>query len=43
MDARPSDALVLALRGGAEIRVAEHVLEQARTDKNVDELPDDEA
>lgn len=40
VDARPSDALVLALRSGARIRVAEHVLEQVRTDKNVDKLPD---
>ncbi|MFT4542477.1 MAG: bifunctional DNase/RNase [Planctomycetota bacterium] len=32
VDARPSDALALALRAGCTIRVAEHVLEQARTD-----------
>ena len=32
VDARPSDALALALRAGSRIRVAQHVLEQARTD-----------
>lgn len=40
IDSRPSDALVLALRMGAPIRIAESVLEQVRTDKNVDKLPD---
>jgi len=40
VDARPSDALALALRAGALVRVAESVLEQVRTDKNVDKLPD---
>lgn len=40
VDARPSDALALALRAGAQVRVAESVLEQVRTDKNVDKLPD---
>jgi len=40
VDARPSDALALALRAGARVRVAESVLEQVRTDQNVDKLPD---
>lgn len=48
VDARPSDALALALRAGAAIRVAESVLEQARTDTAKDKLeppaePPDEA
>lgn len=42
VDARPSDALALALRAGVPIRVAESVLEQARTDLATDFLPDDE-
>ena len=42
MDARPSDALALALRAGARIRIAESVMEQVRTDKAQDKLPDDE-
>lgn len=33
LDARPSDALALALRAGAPIRIAEFVLEQVRTDR----------
>ena len=33
VDARPSDALALALRTGCDIQVAESVLEQARTDE----------
>jgi bifunctional DNase/RNase len=41
VDARPSDALALALRAGAPLRVAESVLEQARTDRALDELSDD--
>ena len=41
VDARPSDALALALRAGARIRIAESVLEQVRTDKSQDILPDD--
>lgn len=32
VDSRPSDAVALALRSGCPIRVAEDVLEQARTD-----------
>lgn len=40
IDARPSDALALALRAGAPIRVAESVLEQARTDEASDPLTD---
>ena len=32
IDARPSDALALGLRSGCELRVAESVLEQVRTD-----------
>ena len=34
IDARPSDALALALRAGCPLRVAESVLEQARTDQS---------
>ncbi|MEM9800016.1 MAG: bifunctional nuclease domain-containing protein [Planctomycetota bacterium] len=43
VDARPSDALALALRAGAQIRVAESVLQQVRTDSAPDQLvdPDD--
>lgn len=33
IDARPSDALALGLRAGCPIRVAEWVLEEARTDE----------
>jgi bifunctional DNase/RNase len=41
LDARPSDALALALRAGCPIRVAESVLEQARTDETgPDQLPE---
>ena len=41
VDARPSDALALGLRAQCPIRVAESVLEQARTDTNgPDPLPD---
>ena len=34
VDARPSDAIALALRAGCPIRVAESVLEQVRTDES---------
>ena len=40
VDARPSDALAIALRCGAPIRVAESVLEQVRSDNAVDAVPD---
>jgi bifunctional DNase/RNase len=41
VDARPSDALALALRTGCPIQVAESVLEQARTDEGgPDALPE---
>lgn len=41
VDARPSDGIALAMRAGAMIRVAEHVLHAARTDKSgPDPLPD---
>lgn len=43
VDARPSDALALALRAGAPLRVAESVLEQARTDDAPDALEEDES
>ena len=36
IDARPSDALALGLRSGCELRVAESVLEQVRTDSGPD-------
>lgn len=40
VDARPSDALALALRARCRVRVAEHVIEFARTDKaGPDPLP----
>lgn len=40
IDARPSDALALGLRCGCPIRVAESVLEHARTDTSgPDDLP----
>jgi uncharacterized protein len=43
IDARPSDAVALAMRAGCPIRVAESVLEQVRTDTSgPDPLPDDE-
>jgi bifunctional DNase/RNase len=38
VDARPSDAIALALRAGCPIRVAEDVLEQVRTDRAEDKL-----
>jgi bifunctional DNase/RNase len=44
VDARPSDAIALALRAGAGIRVAESILEQVRSDDSgPDPLPDDPA
>ncbi len=39
VDARPSDAIALALRAKATIRVAESVLHQVRTDTSSDPLP----
>ncbi len=39
LDARPSDAVALALRHGAQIRVTESLLEQVRTDNATDALP----
>ena len=39
VDARPSDAIALALRAKATIRVAESVLAQVRTDASTDPLP----
>ncbi len=39
VDARPSDAIALALRAKATIRVAESVLDQVRTDTSTDPLP----
>jgi hypothetical protein len=44
VDARPSDAIALALRAGASIRVAEHVLDEARSDDSgPDPLPPQES
>ena len=41
VDARPSDAIALALRAGAEIRVAEPILEHVRSDESgPDPLPE---
>jgi bifunctional DNase/RNase len=41
IDARPSDAVALALRAGCPVRVAESVLELVRTDESgPDPLPD---
>ena len=40
LDARPSDAIALTLRAGAQLRVADSVLEQVRTDSSgPDPLP----
>jgi len=39
VDARPSDAIALALRARSPIRVAELVLDQVRTDTSSDPLP----
>ncbi len=42
IDARPSDAIALAMRAGAPIRVVEKVLEDVRTDdQEADPLPDE--
>jgi len=42
IDARPSDAIALALRGAAPIRVAESILDQVRSDESgPDPLPDE--
>ena len=41
LDARPSDALALGLRAGCEIRVAESVLEQVRSDSGPDAIPEE--
>jgi hypothetical protein len=43
VDARPSDAIALALRARCGIRVAESVLEQVRTDQGPDTLSDPES
>ena len=44
IDARPSDAIALALRAGATIRVVEEVLEEVRTDNQApDPAPDEDA
>lgn len=44
VDARPSDAIALALRAGADIRVAEPILENVRSDESgPDPLPDEDA
>ncbi len=41
LDARPSDAIALALRAGCQLRVAESVLEQVRSDESgPDPLPE---
>lgn len=40
LDARPSDAIALALRAHCPIRVSESVLEQVRTDRAKDKLED---
>lgn len=41
LDARPSDAIALALRAGCPLRVAESVLEQVRSDESgPDPLPE---
>lgn len=42
VDARPSDAIALALRARCPIRVAEAVLEQVRTDRAKDKLEEQE-
>jgi bifunctional DNase/RNase len=43
IDARPSDAIALAIRAGAPIRVVESVLEEVRMDDDTpDKLPDSE-
>jgi len=42
VDARPSDAIALALRAGAPLRVAESVLAEVRTDESADPLEDED-
>lgn len=42
VDARPSDAIALALRASASLFVAESVLAEVRTDEGVDPLEDEE-
>lgn len=42
VDARPSDALAIALRVGATIRVSEALLEEVRTDGAQDPLEDED-
>lgn len=42
VDARPSDAIALALRAGATLHVAESVLAEVRTDEGVDPLEDED-
>ncbi|MCP3916599.1 MAG: bifunctional nuclease family protein [bacterium] len=42
VDARPSDAVALGLRAGCPIRVAEEVLEEARSDTATDPLPEED-
>lgn len=43
IDARPSDAIALALRAGSRIRVAESILDQVRSDESgPDPLPEGE-
>lgn len=42
VDARPSDAIALALRAGASLQVAESVLAEVRTDEGADPLEDDD-
>lgn len=41
VDARPSDAIALALRAGATLHVAESVLAEVRTDQSADPLEDE--
>jgi uncharacterized protein len=41
VDARPSDAIALALRAGAPLHVAESVLAEVRTDESADPLEED--
>ena len=42
VDARPSDAIALALRAGAPLHVAESVLAEVRTDESADPLEEQE-
>ena len=41
VDARPSDAIALALRAGAPLHVAESVLAEVRTDESADPLEEE--